>query len=141
MIERPASYDGKTTYEGEFGIVISKTCSNVSADDADDFIFGYTCVNDVTASDILNRDATFAQEDLTKAREDAVRTLQDMRLESERSRDSEQQGALQLRQARQELAKTLRDPNATGLDVRFADLDSELDEPSSLPREPARECV
>jgi 2-keto-4-pentenoate hydratase/2-oxohepta-3-ene-1,7-dioic acid hydratase in catechol pathway len=61
VIERPASYDGKTTYEGEFGIVISKTCSNVSADDADDFIFGYTCVNDVTASDILNRDATFAQ--------------------------------------------------------------------------------
>jgi 2-keto-4-pentenoate hydratase/2-oxohepta-3-ene-1,7-dioic acid hydratase in catechol pathway len=61
VIERPASYDGKTTYEGELGIVIGKTCSNVSADDADDFIFGYTCVNDVTASDILNRDATFAQ--------------------------------------------------------------------------------
>jgi len=56
VIERPASYDGKTTYEGEFGIVISKTCSNVSADDADDFIFGYTCVNDVTANDILNRE-------------------------------------------------------------------------------------
>ena len=60
VIERPASYDGKTTYEGELGIVIGKTCSNVSADEADDFIFGYTCVNDVTANDILNRDATFA---------------------------------------------------------------------------------
>jgi 2-keto-4-pentenoate hydratase/2-oxohepta-3-ene-1,7-dioic acid hydratase in catechol pathway len=61
VIERPASYDGKTTYEGELGIVIGKTCSGVSADEADDFIFGYTCVNDITANDILNRDPTFAQ--------------------------------------------------------------------------------
>ena len=42
VIARPASYDGKTTYEGELGIVIGKTCSGVSADEADDFIFGYT---------------------------------------------------------------------------------------------------
>ena len=61
VIERPLSYDGKTTYEGELGIVIGKTCSAVSADEADEFIFGYTCVNDVTANDILNRDATFPQ--------------------------------------------------------------------------------
>jgi len=61
VIERPACYDGKTTYEGELGIVIGKSCSCVLPDEADDFIFGYTCVNDVTANDILNRDATFAQ--------------------------------------------------------------------------------
>lgn len=61
VIERPAAYDGKTTYEGELGIVIGKTCSGVSPEAADDFIFGYTCVNDVTASDILHRDKTFAQ--------------------------------------------------------------------------------
>ena len=61
VIRRPASYDGKTTYEGELGIVIGKTCSAVSADQADQFIFGYTCVNDITASDILNRDPTFPQ--------------------------------------------------------------------------------
>ena len=61
MIQCPKSYDGKTTYEGELGIVIGKTCSAVSADEADEFIFGYTCVNDVTASDILNRDPTFPQ--------------------------------------------------------------------------------
>jgi Fumarylacetoacetate (FAA) hydrolase family len=35
--------------------------SNVFPDEADDSIFGYTCVNDVTANDILNRDKTFAQ--------------------------------------------------------------------------------
>jgi 2-keto-4-pentenoate hydratase/2-oxohepta-3-ene-1,7-dioic acid hydratase in catechol pathway len=61
VIKRPASYNGKTTYEGELGIVIGKTCTGVSPDQADAFIFGYTCVNDVTAADILNRDVTFAQ--------------------------------------------------------------------------------
>lgn len=61
VIRRPGYYDGKTTYEGELGIIIGKTCSAVPADEADDFIFGYTCVNDITAAEILNRDATFAQ--------------------------------------------------------------------------------
>jgi 2-keto-4-pentenoate hydratase/2-oxohepta-3-ene-1,7-dioic acid hydratase in catechol pathway len=61
VIKRPASYDGKTTYEGELGIVIGKSCSAISADAADDFIFGYTCVNDITANDILSRDPTFPQ--------------------------------------------------------------------------------
>ena len=31
VIRRPASYFGKTTYEGELGIVIGKTCSAVSS--------------------------------------------------------------------------------------------------------------
>lgn len=61
VIRRPAGYEGKTTYEGELGIVIGKTCTAVAADEADAFIFGYTCTNDVTAADILNRDPTFAQ--------------------------------------------------------------------------------
>jgi len=61
VIRRPASYDGKTTYEGELGIVIGEVCCAVSVDEANDFIFGYTCVNDITANDILNRDPTFAQ--------------------------------------------------------------------------------
>jgi len=61
VIRRPASYDGKTTYEGELGIVIGKTCARVTPAEADAFIFGYTCVNDITANDILTRDPTFAQ--------------------------------------------------------------------------------
>ena len=60
-VKRPASYDGKTVYEGELGIVIGKPCSSVSPEQAGDFIFGYTCVNDITAADILNRDPTFPQ--------------------------------------------------------------------------------
>jgi 2-keto-4-pentenoate hydratase/2-oxohepta-3-ene-1,7-dioic acid hydratase in catechol pathway len=61
VIKRPVSYNGKTTYEGELGIVIGRTCTAVSPEKADAFIFGYTCANDITAADILNRDATFAQ--------------------------------------------------------------------------------
>jgi len=61
VIRRPGAYAGKTTYEGELGIVIGKTCCAVSSEEADDFIFGYTCVNDITANDILTRDPTFAQ--------------------------------------------------------------------------------
>jgi len=61
VIRKPVSYTGKVLYEGELGIVIGKTCSNVSEDQATDSIFGYTCVNDVTALDILNQDASFPQ--------------------------------------------------------------------------------
>ena len=60
-IRRPASYDGKIVFEGELGIVIGKTCRSVSEGEARDHIFGYTCVNDVTAAEIINKDSTFAQ--------------------------------------------------------------------------------
>lgn len=61
VVKRPQSYDGKVVYEGELGIVIGKTCTNVSAEEADAFILGYTCVNDITAADILHKDKTFPQ--------------------------------------------------------------------------------
>ena len=60
-IRRPKSYAGRVVYEGELGIVIGKTCRHVSEQDAGDHIFGYTCINDVTAVDLLNKDPTFAQ--------------------------------------------------------------------------------
>jgi 2-keto-4-pentenoate hydratase/2-oxohepta-3-ene-1,7-dioic acid hydratase in catechol pathway len=60
-IYRPKSYDGKVVYEGELGIVIGRRCSNVSETEAADHIFGYTCVNDVTAADIINKNPTFPQ--------------------------------------------------------------------------------
>lgn len=61
IIRVPASYSGKVVYEGELGIVIGRRCKAVSETDALGYIFGYTCINDVTAAEILNRDATFAQ--------------------------------------------------------------------------------
>jgi 2-keto-4-pentenoate hydratase/2-oxohepta-3-ene-1,7-dioic acid hydratase in catechol pathway len=60
-ILRPAGYDGKIAYEGELGIVIGRLCKDVTPSGADDHIFGYTCVNDVTASGVLNENANFAQ--------------------------------------------------------------------------------
>ncbi|MDQ0510380.1 fumarylacetoacetate hydrolase family protein [Ancylobacter amanitiformis] len=61
VVRRPASYDGKVVYEGELGIVIGARASSVSEEEAGACIFGYTCVNDITAADIINKDATFAQ--------------------------------------------------------------------------------
>ncbi len=60
-IKRPASYDGPVVFEGELGIVIGKVTKEVTPQQADEHIFGYTCVNDVTAAAILNRDPTFPQ--------------------------------------------------------------------------------
>ncbi len=60
-IRRPPSYDGKVVYEGELGIVIGKTCSQVAEADALDHVFGYTCINDVTAAELISKDKTFPQ--------------------------------------------------------------------------------
>ncbi|UCB54339.1 MAG: fumarylacetoacetate hydrolase family protein [Thiotrichales bacterium] len=60
-IVRPSSYSGPVVFEGELGIVIGKPCSHVCEADAEEHIFGYTCVNDVTAKEILKRDSSFTQ--------------------------------------------------------------------------------
>jgi 2-keto-4-pentenoate hydratase/2-oxohepta-3-ene-1,7-dioic acid hydratase in catechol pathway len=60
-IRRPASYSGRVVFEAELGIVIGSVCSNVDEAQAAQHIFGYTCVNDVTAFDVLNKDPSFPQ--------------------------------------------------------------------------------
>ncbi len=60
-IRKPSSYDGKVIFEGELGVVLGKQCRGVSETDARDYIFGYTCVNDVTAVELLNKDKSFVQ--------------------------------------------------------------------------------
>lgn len=60
-VRRPARYTGKVVFEGELAIVIGATCRDASPDDAERAIFGYTCVNDITASDILSKDPSFMQ--------------------------------------------------------------------------------
>lgn len=60
-IRRPASYSGKIVYEGELGIVIGKRCADADEATAQAAIFGYTCINDVTAADIITKNPTFAQ--------------------------------------------------------------------------------
>ena len=61
IIRPPAGYNGKTVYEGELGIVIGRRCSRADEAEAADAMFGYTCINDVTALDLLGEDPSFAQ--------------------------------------------------------------------------------
>lgn len=60
-IRKPPSYDGRIVFEGELGIVIGKKCRCISEEEAKNYIFGYTCVNDVTAIDVINRYPAFPQ--------------------------------------------------------------------------------
>ncbi len=60
-IRVPAGYAGKVLYEGELGLVIGRRVSNADEAEAERAIFGLTCVNDVTALDILTADPSFPQ--------------------------------------------------------------------------------
>lgn len=43
----------RVTAEAELGVIIGRRCRDVTREEAGDFIFGYTCVIDMTAEDIL----------------------------------------------------------------------------------------
>ncbi|MDP7624829.1 MAG: fumarylacetoacetate hydrolase family protein, partial [Rhodospirillales bacterium] len=60
-IKKPESYDGRVIYEAELGVVIGKDCANVTLEGAADHVFGYTCVNDVTALSLIDADPSFPQ--------------------------------------------------------------------------------
>ena len=60
-IPLPTSDVGRVAYEGELAIVIGRRAKAVSLEDAPAHIFGYTCANDVTAIELLFRDASFPQ--------------------------------------------------------------------------------
>ena len=54
---RPTALSQRVDHEGELGIVIGKRCHGLrESDNVRDFILGYTCVNDVTARDLQNKD-------------------------------------------------------------------------------------
>lgn len=60
-IVRPA-ISNLVHHEGELGVVIGKTCRNMKPDeDVRSYILGYTCVNDVTARDLQNRENQWAR--------------------------------------------------------------------------------
>lgn len=48
-------------YEGELGVVIGARCKAVAEAEADHVIFGYTCINDVTAFPIVQEASGFEQ--------------------------------------------------------------------------------
>ena len=52
------SYTEKLDYELEFGIYIGKEGKNIRADDAHEYIAGYTIFNDVSARDVLQEEVS-----------------------------------------------------------------------------------
>jgi len=48
-------------YEGELGVVMGRRARNVKSEDADNYILGYTCVNDVTARDLQRKDTQWTR--------------------------------------------------------------------------------
>ncbi len=60
----PIVYPKLTTnlhFEGELGVVIGRRARHVAEADAMDAVFGYTCVNDVTARDLQRKDGQWTR--------------------------------------------------------------------------------
>jgi 2-keto-4-pentenoate hydratase/2-oxohepta-3-ene-1,7-dioic acid hydratase in catechol pathway len=56
----PASQ--QVEHEGELGVVIGRIAKKITADENPlDYVFGYTCVNDVTARDLQRKDVQFTR--------------------------------------------------------------------------------
>jgi 2-keto-4-pentenoate hydratase/2-oxohepta-3-ene-1,7-dioic acid hydratase in catechol pathway len=48
-------------HEAELGVILKARCRDVPASRALDFVFGYTCVNDVTARDLQKKDGQWTR--------------------------------------------------------------------------------
>lgn len=49
-------------HEGELGVVIGKKCSKLfETDDVSEYIFGFVCLNDITARDLQKKDVQFTR--------------------------------------------------------------------------------
>ena len=59
-IEMPAA-SNRVDFEGELAIVIGRRAKNVDAAGWRDFVFGFTCANDVTARDLQKKDVQFTR--------------------------------------------------------------------------------
>ena len=61
-IRRPNVLSQRVDYEGELGVVIGKRCYRLRAsDDVRPYILGYTCMNDVTARDLQEKDGQWTR--------------------------------------------------------------------------------
>ena len=55
------SQSERVDYEAELGVIIGKTAKSVAEADAEQYIFGFTCVNDVTARDLQKKDGQWSR--------------------------------------------------------------------------------
>ena len=60
-IQIPRSSD-QVEHEGELAVVIGRTCKNLTEiENPFDYVFGYVCLNDVTARDLQRKDVQFTR--------------------------------------------------------------------------------
>ena len=52
---RPATTTREVDYEAELAVIIGRKCSHVRAQEAFEYVAGYTCMNDVSARDFQHR--------------------------------------------------------------------------------------
>lgn len=60
-IKYPDHMSERVDFEGELAVVISRKAAHVSEDDALNYVFGYTCMNDITARDLQAKDIQFTR--------------------------------------------------------------------------------
>lgn len=57
----PPAFVQRLDYEGELGVVIRRRATKISAADWQDYVLGYTCLNDVTARDVQQHDGQWTR--------------------------------------------------------------------------------
>jgi 2-keto-4-pentenoate hydratase/2-oxohepta-3-ene-1,7-dioic acid hydratase in catechol pathway len=57
----PKHMSSRVDYEGELAVVIREKAKWVNEDEAPSYIFGYTCINDVTARDLQAKDVQYTR--------------------------------------------------------------------------------
>ncbi|HJH62003.1 MAG TPA: fumarylacetoacetate hydrolase family protein [Firmicutes bacterium] len=58
---RAPSFVRRLDYEGELALVIRRRAKDVRAEDAAQYILGYTCLNDITARDVQRQDGQWTR--------------------------------------------------------------------------------
>jgi 2-keto-4-pentenoate hydratase/2-oxohepta-3-ene-1,7-dioic acid hydratase in catechol pathway len=62
QIRRPNVLSQRVDHEGELGVVVGKQCYRLrERDDVRPYILGYTCINDVTARDLQEKDGQWTR--------------------------------------------------------------------------------
>lgn len=57
----PKHMSSRVDYEGELAVVIGKEAHMVKEEESMDYVFGYTCINDITARDLQAKDIQFTR--------------------------------------------------------------------------------
>lgn len=60
-IKYPSHMSSRVDYEGELAVVIKSKAKNVEEKQALQYIYGYTCLNDITARDLQAKDIQFTR--------------------------------------------------------------------------------